>query len=140
LASHFPDLVSLKAADTEALEAVPDIGPVVAQHIVGFFKEPHNLAVIDCLIASGIYWEVPQQQVVTDSPFAGKTVVITGSLLNMSRDQAAEKLRALGAKVSNSVSAKTDFLIAGESAGSKLRKAETLGVTIISAEDFLQFI
>ncbi|REF27597.1 DNA ligase (NAD+) [Xenorhabdus cabanillasii] len=143
LVAHFGTLEKLRAADTEALIAVQDVGGVVASHVVNFFNESHNQVVIDDLVNNiGICWEtveVPQPEE-TDSPFAGKTVVLTGSLSRLSRDDAKDKLVALGAKVTGSVSKKTDLVIAGEAAGSKLVKATELGITVIDEEEMLRLL
>ncbi|MBD2815831.1 NAD-dependent DNA ligase LigA [Xenorhabdus sp. Flor] len=143
LVAHFGTLEKLRAADTEALIAVQDVGGVVASHVVNFFNESHNQVVIDDLVNNiGICWEmveVPQPEE-TDSPFAGKTVVLTGSLSRLSRDEAKDKLVALGAKVTGSVSKKTDLVIAGEAAGSKLVKATELGITVIDEEEMLRLL
>ncbi|PHM27317.1 NAD-dependent DNA ligase LigA [Xenorhabdus budapestensis] len=143
LVAHFGTLEKLRAADTEALIAVQDVGGVVASHVVNFFNEPHNQTVIDDLVNNiGICWEaaeIPQPEEI-DSPFAGKTVVLTGSLNLLSRDEAKDKLVALGAKVTGSVSKKTDLVIAGEAAGSKLAKAAELGITVIDEEKMLRLL
>ena len=115
------------AADEEALRTVPDIGPVVAARIAHFFAEPHNREVIAALRANGVHWKEGAPQRASDGPLAGKTVVLTGGLTSMSRDEAGARLEALGAKVSGSVSKKTSFVVAGEAAGSKLAKAQELG-------------
>ncbi|MCB1744187.1 MAG: NAD-dependent DNA ligase LigA [Gammaproteobacteria bacterium] len=136
LARYFGDLEALMAADEEALMAVPDVGPVVASRIRAFFDEPHNQAVIERLRAL-LQWpavEVQRPDVEQPSeaagPLAGKTVVLTGSLSELTRDEARDLLSALGAKVTGSVSKKTDLVVAGEKAGSKLDKAESLGIEI----------
>ncbi|MDC9622130.1 NAD-dependent DNA ligase LigA [Xenorhabdus sp. XENO-7] len=143
LVSHFVTLEKLRAADTEALIAVQDVGGVVASHVVNFFNEPHNQTVIDDLIGNiGIHWEsveTPQSDTV-GNPFAGKIVVLTGSLSRLSRDEAKDKLTALGAKVTGSVSKKTDLVIAGEAAGSKLVKATELGIEVIDEEEMLRLL
>ncbi|WP_340621121.1 NAD-dependent DNA ligase LigA [Xenorhabdus siamensis] len=143
LVAHFGTLEKLRAADTEALIAVQDVGGVVASHVVNFFNEPHNQAVIDDLVNNiGICWETAEvsQPEEINSPFTGKTVVLTGSLSRLSRDEAKDKLVALGAKVTGSVSKKTDLVIAGEAAGSKLIKATELGITVIDEEEMLRLL
>ncbi|PHM46646.1 NAD-dependent DNA ligase LigA [Xenorhabdus miraniensis] len=143
LVSHFGTLEKLRAADTEALIAVQDVGSVVASHVVNFFSEEHNQIVIDDLVNNiGIHWESAESSRVdeVDSPFAGKIVVLTGSLSRLSRDAAKDKLVALGAKVTGSVSKKTDLVIAGEAAGSKLVKANELGIPVIDEEDMLRLL
>ena len=140
LASHFIDLNRLKQASVEELIALKDIGPVAANHIVHFFQEPHNLDVIDKLIKNGVQWHQPKpvQRIDEHHAFFGKTFVITGTLDSMSRDEAKAKLLSIGAKVTGSVSSKTDYLLAGADAGSKYDKAEKLGVAIMSEQDFLE--
>lgn len=128
LATEFGDLAALMAADVEALEAIHAIGPVVAKHIVDFFKEPHNRDVIEKLCAAGVNW--PAVEKPRDLPLTGKTFVLTGTL-SMSRNALQEQLQALGAKVTGSVSSKTDYVVAGENPGSKHEKALKLGVAII---------
>ena len=138
LANHYRSLDVLKNASVEELQQVADVGPIVAGHVVSFFQQVHNLEVIDALLASGINPVLPQE---LDSnitlPLMGNTYVITGTLENMSRDEAKAKLETLGAKVSGSVSKKTTAVIAGDKAGSKLAKAEQLGVEVLN-EDTLQ--
>ncbi|MCC2615338.1 NAD-dependent DNA ligase LigA [Aestuariibacter halophilus] len=138
LAEHFGTLAALQQADIEALQEVPDVGEVVAAHIANFFAEPHNLEVIDALLAEGVEWPDVVAVVGDDLPLSGKTVVLTGTLSSMGRDDAKARLQALGAKVAGSVSAKTDYLIAGEKAGSKLRKAESLGVAVMDEQQMLE--
>ncbi len=130
LAQYFGDLDALLAADPEALERVPDVGPVVARQVANFFAAERNRAVIDALREAGVTWPAMPAHAAVDSPVAGKTVVLTGALEALTREQAAERLAALGAKVAGSVSGKTDLLIAGAKAGSKRAKAESLGVEI----------
>ena len=130
LASHFCNLPALRQASLEQLLAVPDVGAVVAGQILHFFAEPHNQAVIDGLLAIGLRWDDLSSKVVGEQPLLGQTLVLTGTLTSMGRDDAKEKLQALGAKVSGSVSAKTHAVIAGENAGSKLSKAEELGIAV----------
>jgi len=132
------DIERLAKATQEELEAIPDIGPVVAEHIVRFFKQRHNRDVIDKLLKAGITW--PPQDVPAAQPLKGKTYVLTGTLSGMTRNEAKEKLQALGAKVSGSVSAKTTAVIAGESPGSKLAKAEKLGVPVLSEDDLIELL
>ena len=117
--------------------AVADIGPIVAQHIATFFHQPHNLDVIDKLRCAGVEWPEHEPVQSEQLPLQGQTFVLTGTLEQMTRDEAKAALQALGAKVSGSVSAKTDCLIAGVNAGSKLRKAEELGVEIIDEAQFV---
>jgi DNA ligase (NAD+) len=135
LANEFGTLEELLAADDERLQQVPDIGPVVAKAIRAFLHEPHNVEVIQALLAAGIRWpKVPPKS--RDLPLRGKTFVITGSLQTMTRDEAKARLQALGAKVSGSVSKKTTALIVGTDPGSKLQNAQTLNVEIWSEDQF----
>jgi DNA ligase (NAD+) len=138
LARDFGDLDPLIQATEERLESIPDIGPVVAKHIVHFFQQPHNVEVIEKLRKAGVSWPVAERAV--HQPLQGHTYVLTGSLSGMTRDEARQRLQELGAKVSGSVSSKTTAVIAGEKAGSKLRKAESLGVAVLSEQDLLQLL
>ena len=137
LANHFKTLEALQNADLEALQQVPDVGEVVANRILAFWHEPHNVAVVNDLIAQGVHCETVETKEVTENRFKGKTVVLTGTLTQMGRNEAKALLQDMGAKVSGSVSAKTDFVIAGDAAGSKLTKAQELGVTVLTEEEFL---
>lgn len=135
LADHYGSLDAVMAATAEELIGLPDIGGIVADSIVSFFTDPIIMASIARMRELGVKAEADQPPAVRqDSVFSGKTVVLTGTLSLMTRDEAAKKLEACGAKVSGSVSKKTDFVIAGESAGSKLTKARDLGITIIEDE------
>ncbi|MCD6038816.1 MAG: ligA [Gammaproteobacteria bacterium] len=139
LANYFGELSALFSATEESLQKVPDIGPVVAGHIAAFFSEKHNRKIIDELIAAGIYW--PKIMVTSHNlPLSGKIIVLTGTLQRMSREEAKEKLENLGAKIAGSVSRKTNYVIAGEDAGSKLEKAKELGIEILNEEQFLKFL
>ena len=143
LAEHFGTLDALQQADTEALKAVPDVGEVVAKHVVNFFREQHNREVITDLTGDvGISWPdvVAVDASALDNPFAGKVVVLTGSLQILTRDEAKDRLTALGAKVTGSVSKKTDLVVAGEAAGSKLAKAEELGIKVINEDEFIALL
>ena len=137
LANHFKTLEALQNADLEALQQVPDVGEVVANRILAFWHEPHNVAVVNDLIQQGVHWETVETKEVTENRFKGKTVVLTGTLTQMGRNEAKALLQDMGAKVSGSVSAKTDFVIAGDAAGSKLTKAQELGVAVLTEEEFL---
>ena len=137
LANHFKTLEALQNADLEALQQVPDVGEVVANRILAFWHEPHNVAVVNDLIAQGVHWDDVEVKEVGENLFKGKTVVLTGTLTQMGRNEAKALLQEMGAKVSGSVSAKTDFVIAGDAAGSKLTKAQELGVTVLTEEEFL---
>jgi DNA ligase (NAD+) len=139
LAMHFSDLRPLRAAHEERLQEVPDVGPVVARQIMSFFAEPHNQEVLDGLVKV-VRWPAPAPQPAGDAKLAGKRFVITGTLDAMSRDEAKRRLEALGAKVSGSVSRKTDYLVAGAKSGSKRGKAEELRITILDEEEFLKLM
>ena len=141
LARHYRELPALMAASEEDLQAIDGIGPVMAQYIRHFFLDDANRAVIAALQAAGIHWPVVEAPVIaTDSPLAGKTVVITGTLPTMSRDEAAAHIARLGGKTSSAVSKKTDYLLAGDKAGSKLEKAQALGVAIIDEAQLLAWL
>ena len=137
LANHFKTLEALQNADLEALQQVPDVGEVVANRILAFWQEPHNVAVVNDLIQQGVHWDDVEVKEVGENIFKGKTVVLTGTLTQMGRNEAKALLQEMGAKVSGSVSAKTDFVIAGDAAGSKLTKAQELGVAVLTEEEFL---
>lgn len=139
LADHFRDLDKIMNATVEELTELPDIGGIVAESIVSFFADPFMQAGIHKMLSLGVEAKPPQQAAapVTDSFFSGKTVVLTGTLHQLGRDEATARLEALGAKVTGSVSKKTDLVIAGEKAGSKLAKAQELGIPVIEDEDEL---
>lgn len=140
LASHVPDLQRLLDADEETLQAIPDVGPVVARSVRAFFGEAHNREVIDKLVAAGVTWpraaEVAGVAGGGDGPFAGKTVVLTGTL-SMARNDAKRILQSAGARVTGSVSKNTDFVIVGENPGSKVDKAEALGIPVLDEAAFV---
>ena len=141
LARHYRELPALLAADEEDLQAIDGIGPVMAQYIRHFFLDEANRAVIADLQAAGVHWPAVEAPVVNaDSPLAGKTVVITGTLPTMSRDTAAAHIVALGGKTGSAVSKKTNYLLAGDKAGSKLTKAQELGVAIIDEAQLLAWL
>ena len=140
LARHFGALQPIMDTDEAMLTEVPDIGPVVAARIAHFFAQPHNREVIEALRATGVHWPEGAPQRANDGPLAGRTVVLTGGLASMSRDEAGAKLEALGAKVSGSVSKKTSLVIAGEAAGSKLAKAQELGIEVWDEARLLGFL
>ncbi|MDH5377958.1 MAG: NAD-dependent DNA ligase LigA, partial [Gammaproteobacteria bacterium] len=117
-----------------------DIGPVVARHIVTFFHQPHNREVLLKLAKAGIHWPEPKIVDASEQRLKGKTFVLTGTLSEMTRDEAKAKLQALGAKVTGSVSKKTDFVVAGTEAGSKLDKANALGVQVLNEKDFIELL
>ena len=135
LAEYFGGLDALIAADESTLQEVADIGPVVAVSVRRFFAEPRNLEVIRALRAHGVVWpESGPAKPQRAGPLDAKTVVLTGTLASMSRDEAKSRLQVLGATVSGAVSKKTDFVVAGADAGAKLSKARELGVQIIDEE------
>jgi DNA ligase (NAD+) len=133
LARHFGRLDPILDASVEQLLEVPDVGPVVAQSIHTFFQQPHNREVVDQLRAAGVHWAEHDGSAATNSPqpLAGKTFVLTGSLPAWSRDEAKAWIEAAGGKVSGSVSKKTDYVVAGEEAGSKLDKARELNIAVL---------
>ncbi len=139
LARHFGTLDNFIAADEARLQQVPDVGPVVAQSITAFFAEPHNCEVVAQLRASGVSWAEHEGLQVEVLPLSGKTFVLTGTL-SINRDEAKERLEKLGAKVSGSVSKKTDYVVAGAEAGSKLDKARELNVEVLDEQQFLQIL
>ncbi len=139
IATHFGDLKCLRAADEERLQEVPDVGPVVARQITSFFAETHNREILDGLVKI-IRWPAQAPPPAGDAPLAGKRFVITGTLDAMPRNEAKRRLEALGAKVSGSVSRKTDYLVAGAKSGSKRGKAVELQVTILDEEEFLKLM
>ncbi len=138
LAEHFGDLDAIMRARREALEAVPDVGPVVAESIHNFFREPHNQQVIRKLLRAGVSWPRVRQQAA--GPLAGKTFVLTGTLAGMTRDEAKARLQALGAKVTGSVSRKTDYVVVGSDPGAKADKAAALGVPRLDEAAFLRLL
>jgi DNA ligase (NAD+) len=137
---YFGKLDAVIAADLDALQDVPDVGPIVAQHIASFFAAAHNLDVIRELQAQGVHWQDRQGQDDTTLPLQGRTFVLTGSLEAMPRDEAKSRLQDLGAKVVGSVSAKTTDLVAGPGAGSKLQKAEQLGIAVMDEAAFMAML
>ena len=140
LAQQFGDLDSLMKADIEKLLQTPDVGAITAELAYKFFRAPHNIEVITALREAGVYWDKVEQVVAEGLPLDGQTWVITGALDSMARDEAKAKLQALGAKVSGSISAKTTALLAGDKAGSKMAKAEKLGVKVVGEEEFLVLV
>ena len=140
LVNHFYDIRSLVKADFEALIEVEDVGPIVAKYILQFFSEPHNQEIIDGLLNIGIAWPAIEKKSEEEQPLFGQTFVVTGTLSNMGRDQAKEYLQSLGAKVAGSVSAKTSGVVAGEKAGSKLTKAQDLGVNVFDEAEFISLL
>ncbi|MEL4407735.1 NAD-dependent DNA ligase LigA [Shewanella algae] len=140
LARHFKELDALKQASVEQLIEVEDVGAIVAQHVAHFFAQPHNLEVIDKLLAAGVTWPAIEAPSEDEQPLKGQTWVLTGTLSQMSRTDAKAQLEALGAKVSGSVSKKTDCVVAGEAAGSKLTKANELGVKVLDEAGLLALL
>jgi DNA ligase (NAD+) len=140
LAREFGSLEAIRTADEEALQQTPDVGPVVARHVHTFFRQPHNRQVIDKLQAAGVEW--PESEPAPSSevlPLAGKTFVLTGAL-SEPRERVKERLQTLGAKVAGSVSTKTDYVVAGDEAGSKLRKAQGLGIEVLDEAGLARLI
>ncbi|MFY8327281.1 NAD-dependent DNA ligase LigA [Pseudoalteromonas sp. ZZD1] len=140
LATHFLTLENVTQASIEALIEVSDVGEIVAKHVSSFFAEPHNTDVVNALIEQGIHWPELAPVSEDEQPLAGLTYVLTGTLTELNRNDAKARLQALGAKVSGSVSAKTDALIAGEKAGSKLTKAQDLGIEILTEDDLIALL
>jgi DNA ligase (NAD+) len=140
LAKHFGSLPALMEAGEAELIAVPDVGPVVAESISHFFKEPHNASVIKKLLKAGVHWQDVKVDVNKPQPLAGQVFVVTGTLSDMSRDEAKQALQALGAKVTGSVSNKTDYVVVGENPGSKASKAQALGIEILDENGFKKLL
>ena len=139
LANYFGSLDEVKKADAELLQKVPDVGPIVANHIEHFFSQSHNLEVIDKIVDAGVHW--PKPEIKTGGQILDKmTFVITGTLSEFSRSEAKAQLQALGAKVTGSVSKKTNYVIAGADPGSKVDKADKLGVRVLAEEDFVSLL
>ena len=138
LANHFGNLSAIQSATQEALEDVADVGPIVAKHIVTFFSQTHNQEVINNLLTAGVHW--PDVEVKAEQPLRGKIFVITGTLKGMKREEVKQRLLALGAKVSGSVSKKTDYVIVGSDPGSKAEKASKLEVEILDEAGFLSLL
>ena len=141
LARHFGNLDALMDAGMEQLQEAPDVGPIVAESIAGFMRERHNREVVGELRAAGVRWkEGAPARPATAGPFVGKIVVLTGTLGAMTRDEAKERIESLGGRISGSVSKKTDYVVAGDEAGSKLDKARELGVTVLDEARFLKML
>lgn len=138
LASHFGSLDAIMEADMEALLEVPDVGETTAQNILSWFSDPQSRDLIERLRAAGVNFTA--QNIVTDTRFAGMTFVLTGALSLFTRDEATEKIESFGGKASGSVSKKTTYVVAGENAGSKLQKANELGIPVLSEQEFLEMI
>ena len=140
LARHFGGLDALMAADEEALIDAPDVGPVLAESVAGFFAEPHNREVIGALRAAGVHWPEAAPQRAATGKLQGRTLVLTGTLPAMTREEAKELIEAEGGKVAGSVSKRTDYVVAGAEAGSKLAKAQELGVPILDEDGFRRLL
>ena len=140
LANHFLTLENIISASVESLTQVSDVGDIVASHVRGFFDEEHNLAVVNALIEQGVHWPALSAPSEDEQPLAGLTYVLTGTLNTLNRNDAKARLQQLGAKVSGSVSAKTDALVAGEKAGSKLTKAQDLGIDVLTEDDLIELL
>lgn len=140
LANFFKNLTALQQATFEQLQQVPDVGDVVANRILAFWQEQHNLDVVNDLMAQGVHWDDVEAKEVNENPFKDKTIVLTGTLTQMGRNEAKALLQQLGAKVTGSVSAKTHLVIAGDAAGSKLAKAQELGVEVWDEQKFVEVL
>jgi DNA ligase (NAD+) len=140
LARHFGQLDTLMDASQEQLMQVSDIGPVVAASLRTFFDQAHNREVVEQLRALGVHWPEMQAASRSDLALSGKTLVITGTLPSLSREQATELIESAGGKVAGSVSQKTTYLVAGTDSGSKLLKAQSLGVTVLDESQLLRLI
>jgi DNA ligase (NAD+) len=140
LAKHFRTLRALRDASVEAIEEVQDIGPITAAHVRAFLDESRNADVIDQLVELGVRWPETAAATSKGGPLEGKTIVLTGRLASLSRDEAGDLIREAGGTVSGSVSKKTDFVVAGDEAGSKLKKANDLGLKILEEDEFLKLL
>lgn len=141
LARHFGSLDAIRQADAATLENVPDVGPIVSRSILDFFAEAYNLEVLARLVSAGVHWEETQGRV--DQPagvLTGKVLVLTGTLPTLKRDEAKTLIEEAGGKVSGSVSKKTDYVLAGADSGSKLEKAQSLGVSIIDEVQLIKLL
>jgi DNA ligase (NAD+) len=139
LAQHFQDVGPLRVAPDEEIQRVPDVGPVVAKNVAAYFRDAENAAIVDRLLAAGVSWPQPKPAA-AHAKFAGKTFVLTGTLDALTREAAGEAITQLGGKVSGSVSKKTHYVVAGTEAGSKLKKAEQLGVPVLDEAAFLKLL
>ena len=139
LAQHFGDIAALRHAGEDEIQRVPDVGPVVAKNVAAYFRDPGNAAVVDRLLANGITWPAPAP-VSSDARLAGKTFVLTGTLQALTREAAEEAIVQLGGKVAGSVSKKTHYVVAGSDAGSKLKKAQQLGITVLDEAAFMELL
>ena len=139
LARHFGDIGALRRAGADAIERVPDVGPVVAKNVAAYFQDPDNAVIVDRLLAEGITWPAPTPAA-GSAALTGKTFVLTGTLQTLTREAAEQAVAELGGKVSGSVSKKTHYVVAGAEAGSKLKKAHDLGVTVLDEAEFLELL
>ncbi|MDD1630511.1 MAG: helix-hairpin-helix domain-containing protein, partial [Methylococcaceae bacterium] len=138
IAKYFKNLDAIAGASFEELMQVPDIGPVTANNVVNFFKDEKNREIVEKIIKAGVHWEHEDYEPVQQQTLAGQTWVLTGTLQQMTRDEAKTFLESLGAKVAGSVSKKTTCVVAGQDAGSKLDKAQSLGVKVMDEAAFLK--
>jgi DNA ligase (NAD+) len=136
LARHFGDVTTLRHATAEEIQRVPDVGPVVGANVAAYFSDAENSAILDRLLASGITWPALPTEANAVGELTGKTFVLTGTLESMTREAAQEAIVARGGKVSGSVSKKTHYVVAGAEAGSKLKKAQDLGLTVLDEAAF----
>jgi DNA ligase (NAD+) len=139
LAQHFRDIAPLRQASEDEIQRVPDVGPVVAKNVAAYFRDPDNAAIVDRLLAGGITWPAPPP-IGVQSELTGKTFVLTGTLQALTREAAEEAIVQIGGKVSGSVSKKTQYVVAGTDAGSKLKKAQQLGITVLDEAAFLKLL
>jgi DNA ligase (NAD+) len=139
LAQYFGDVAALRVASEEDIQRVPDVGPVVAANVATYFRDAANRAIVDRILASGVRWPALIQKN-SSQEFAGKTFVLTGTLETLTRDAAQEAITLHGGKVSGSVSKKTHYVVAGADAGSKLEKAQELGITVLDEPAFLKLL
>ena len=138
IAQHFPSIDQLVSASEEEIAAVEGVGPIIARSVVEWFADEENRALIEKLRKAGVRVEDERREARPEGPLSGKTIVLTGGLAKMSRDEATAAAEAAGAKVTSSVSKKTDFVVAGENPGSKYDKAVQLGVEIVDEREFLK--
>jgi DNA ligase (NAD+) len=140
LAKYFGELAPIREATQEELESVNDIGPIVAEHIYSFFRQPHHKALIEKLIKQGIHWPPMKDREIRETPFTGKSIVLTGTLQAMTRADAKSRIQALGGKVTGSVTKNTSLVIYGENAGSKLQKARNSGIQVADENELLSML
>jgi DNA ligase (NAD+) len=139
LAQHFRDVAALRVAGEDEIQRIPDVGPVVARNVAAYFQDPGNAAMVDRLLAGGITWPAPVP-IDAQTELTAKTFVLTGTLQTMTREAAEEAIVELGGKVSGSVSKKTHYVVAGADAGSKLKKAQQLGIAVLDETAFLEML